>query len=209
MTEKFSARNEDVVRLIDAYPLAWIASGAGTDAKASLLPLRAALTDDGSIRAFAGHLARANELAAALIANPMAVVLFLGPQGYISPSWMADRTQAPTWNYASARFAVKVTFLDGADALRAHLDDLVRAMERKIGGDWSIQDMRSRFDALAGRIVAFRADVVSQHVKFKLGQDERDDVFDDIVKALDTANDRALLDLMIAFNKDRPRRDSR
>ncbi len=207
IAEKFSASNEETVRLIDTYPLAWIVAGAGTEAKASLLPLRAVVADDGRITALMGHCARANEVVTALRANPAAVVLFLGPHGYISPSWMRDRTQAPTWNYASARFAVRITLVDDARALRDHLDDLVQAMERKIGGRWSVADMGPRFESLAERIVAFRADVVSHHVKFKLGQDERDDVFDDILAALAAGDDRALLDLMTAFNRNRAGRE--
>lgn len=200
MNNIFAARDGgDVVRLVEGAPLAWMVAGGD----AALLPLLAAVAADGSVVALSGHLPRAHTLTAALRRDPAAMALFVGAQAYVSPSWMRDRTQAPTWNYASVCFRLRVTLLDDAAALRAHLDDLVATMERKIAGDWSVGEMGARYEQLAKRIVAFRAEIVSTHPRFKLGQDERDDVYEDIAAALDARGDEALASAMAMSNPGR------
>jgi transcriptional regulator len=117
--------------------------------------------------------------------HPRALLLFMGVNGYISPSWMRDRTQAPTWNYVGAQFLVDIEFIDDVPGRDAVLEDLVNAMETGRENAWSGAEMGARYAILANRIVAFRANIVQRRVKFKLGQDERDDVYADICTAMD------------------------
>lgn len=188
----FAARSpQDVTRLVTAHPLAWVVSDGP---HATLLPLRATLADDGSIVGLRGHFARANPQVAALRAKPGALLLFLGPHGYISPSWMEDRTQAPTWNYASAQFQVELDFFEEQGALEELLRDLIGAMEQGRARPWHEKEMGARYEKLARGIIGFDARILSAHAKFKLGQDERRDVFADITAAL--AQDPASADLL-------------
>jgi predicted FMN-binding regulatory protein PaiB len=150
-----------------------------------------------------GHMSRANPLVAALQARPRALAMFMGPQGYVSPSWMADRTQAPTWNYASAQFVVDVTFT-GTDAeLDPLMSDLVGAMESQRPRAWSAGEMGPRYRKLADRVIGFHAAVRAARVKFKLGQDERDDVYGDIVRGLAAEGRNELLEWMQRSNPGR------
>src|SRR5690606_27493143 len=98
--------DQDLVRLVRDHPLAWIVSGEGEDFGASLLPLLPILSREGALTGLWGHFSRANPQFARLQRDGRAAILFLGPSGYISPSWMNDRSQAPTWNYASAQCLV-------------------------------------------------------------------------------------------------------
>jgi transcriptional regulator len=165
------------------------------------------LTDAaGRITTLVGHFPRSHAQAARLRESPRATLLILGPHGYISPSWMQDRTQAPTWNYASAQFAVDVELVDEAPALETHLNDLVNAMEAGGPRPWRVAETASRYESLSRRIVMFRAHVRDLRAKFKLGQDERDDVYQDIVAGLDRAQGGELLSWMSGFNPDRPAR---
>jgi transcriptional regulator len=54
--------------------------------------------------------------------------------------------------------------------------------------------MGERYNQLKRHIVAFHADVLETHARFKLGQDENDVVFKDIVDGL---GDRTLADWMV------------
>jgi len=61
--------------------------------------------------------------------------------------------------------------------------------------------MGLRYQSLAQRVIGFRANVRAIRAKFKLGQDERDDVFRDIVAGLGQSSDQdALLEWMKLFN---------
>ncbi len=203
---KYGARSPgDVARLVLENPLAWIVSSVGSGPRSTLLPLRPCFGDDGRITRLLGHFARGNPQVPQLKHRPEASILFLGPQGYISPSWYADRTQAPTWNYASVEFTVEIEFHDDPERLEAVLRDLGDAMEAGRPDAWSIEDMGDRYHQLAPRVVAFDAVVREERAKFKLGQDERDDVYADIRRALSRRErDGELLAWMERFNSARP-----
>jgi predicted FMN-binding regulatory protein PaiB len=202
--EKFGPRTKsDVVDLVVENPLAWIVSGGMTAPAATLLPLRPVLAEDGTLTALTGHFARSNPQATALQRDPQALVLLLGPHGYISASWMADRTQASTWNYASAWFAVELTFFDDETRLKTLLTDLIAAMEKERPHGWSSAEMGPRYEKLARGIIGFEARIVQANPRFKLGQDERDDVYGDIRTALSEPDNEALLRWMERFNPGR------
>jgi transcriptional regulator len=131
-----------------------------------------------------GHFARANPQVDMLRRQPRALAIFMGPQGYVSPSWMRDRTQAPTWNYATVHMDVEVALEDNNTATDNALSKLVAHMERDRTAAWSALDMGDRYARLATAVVAFRARVISTTAKFKLGQNERRDVFNDILRGL-------------------------
>ena len=189
---------QDVTRLLHAQTLGWIVSG--TDLRATVLPLRPVVDDDGQVVRLLGHMARSNPQAAALRADPSALILLLGPHGYVSPSWMEDRMQAPTWNYASVQFRVEARLIDDPAGLEAHLRDLVGAMEAGRPNAWSVDEMGARYASLSQRIVGFEARVVETRARFKLGQDERADVFADILAGLEREGAPDLLAWMKDFD---------
>lgn len=204
----FGARSpDDLVELLRQSPLAWLTSGAAESFQASLLPLLPACAADGRLTGFSGHLPRANPQVARLRADPRAAVLLLGPNGYVSPSWMRDRRWAPTWNFASAQCLVEVRFLEGEEALKAHLEELVGAMEAGRSRPWRIEEMGERYRRLAPRIVAFVAELREVRERFKLGQDEGDPAFADMSAALEREGADTLLEWMNRFNPARGRRD--
>jgi transcriptional regulator len=195
--------DEQVLRLVLEHPLAWIVSLDDGGFRATPLPLRPRVGGDGRIEMLEGHMARSNALHAALQRNARALVLFCGSQGYISPSWMSDRTWAPTWNYAVVQFLVTIAFDESPARLDAHLHDLVGAMERGRPLAWHPSEMGARYEKIKSRIVPFEAKVLDQRAKFKLGQDEKDSVFAEITAALDRSGSNELLAWMRELNPDR------
>ena len=206
----FAARTpHDVADLARAHPLAWVVSAGAGGPLATPLPLLVHTDAAGCITGIEGHFTRANPQVAALRADPQALLLWLGPQGYVSPSWLADRTQAPTWNYASAQCRVAITFVDDEAATRAHLEALVALHEAGRPSAWQVPEMGERYALLAARIIAFRAEPLALRERFKLGQDERDDVRADIVAGLQRSGGEALCDWMRRFDATgRPARDT-
>jgi transcriptional regulator len=200
----FAPKNDaQVLRLVLEHPLAWVVSLDAGEFRATPLPLRPCVGGDGRIEALEGHMARSNPLHAALQREARALILFSGPQGYISPSWMSDRTWAPTWNYAVVQFLVTIAFDETPARLDAHLSDLVSAMERGRPRAWHPSEMGARYEKIKNRIVPFEAKVLEQRAKFKLGQDERDTVFAEITEALGRSGSDALLTWMRELNPGR------
>lgn len=200
--------NDDLARLIEKHPLAWVVSAAPETFRSTLLPLRILERDaDGGIARLRGHFARSNKHLALLKANPRATALFLGAHGYVSPSWMRDRSQAPTWNYVSAQFQLELTFHEDPDRIDAALRDLVEGMEAGRPGRWNVDEMGKRYAGLACGVVAFDAKVLWAEPKYKLGQDERGDVYADIVSGLEADGGRDLVDWMNLYNAARKSND--
>jgi len=197
------ASDEQVLRLVLAHPLAWVVSLDGGSFRATPLPLRPRAVAGGRIEAIEGHMARSNAHCAALQRDGQALLLFSGPQGYISPSWISNRTWAPTWNYAVAQFFVTIAFDEAPARLDAHLGDLVETMERGRENAWSPSEMGERYATLKRMIIPFEAKVLEQRAKFKLGQDERDTVFAEITAALGRSGQDELLEWMKELNPDR------
>ncbi len=200
---KFAARDDtQITRLITDNQLAWIISRDNPNT-ATPLPLRPERVENGRLVSLIGHYARSNPQVAQLQNEPHATLLFMGPNGYVSPSWFADRTQAPTWNYACANFDARIEFLDNHDDLDRIVRDLVDAMEANRENRWRIEEMHARYEQLLLRIIPFRAHVLDIHAKFKLGQDERDDVYPEIIHGLSASGNKALIELMNEANPGR------
>lgn len=190
---------QDVLRLLREQPFGWLICGQGESFRASAIPFRPRLDPSGTLVGLWGHLPRSNPQVEWLRRDPRAEILILGANGYISPSWMTDRTQAPTWNYASIQFLTDIVFLEDDAALERILRDLVGAMEAGRTNAWSIEDMGARYARLAQRIIAFEANIVEIRPRFKLGQDERRDVFADIMSGLEAGGTDDLRKWMADF----------
>lgn len=173
-----------IADLIEANPLAWVTSRAGEVSIATPLPLVGDYDSEGRLTALIGHFALANRQVAALRAEPRALILFSGPQAYVSPKHVANRSWAPTWNYSVARFDCRIDF--DPDANDAALRRLTDKMEAMCGDGWTVDEVGSpRYGVMKTRIIAFRAEILACDATFKLGQDERADDFDTIIAGLE------------------------
>lgn len=178
----------------------WVRDTEGMFATAAPVCLQ---TANGEITSLVGHAPRAGRFGHALAETSEAHMVVVGPNSYVSPSWFSNRTQAPTWNYASAQFSVQVKLVDEAAFLNDHLEELVSIVERNHERPWSVDEMGERYQQLSKRIVAFDAKVVSWDARFKLGQDEPGETYSEILTALQSAGDDPLLSWMQEFNRER------
>jgi len=200
--DRYTPRSaDDVRRLLLDHPFAWVVSAGEGDIRATALPVRPLFDADGSVSTLIGHFARANPQGELLRRHLRALILFLGPHGYVSPSWLTDRTQAPTWNYASAQFLVEIELVEDAAGLEALLRDLIGAMEAGRDRPWRQEEMGPRYQRLARGIIGFRGRVVERRPRFKLGQDERADVFPEILAGLARDGAGELRAWMESFDK--------
>lgn len=174
----FTVAESELLHAFAGQPLAWMQS-LGQPALASPLPLL--LQRQGEHLSLWGHIARANPLVEALRADSRAQVLWLGLHGYQSPSWLSDRSQAPTWVYQAARLAVRVVLQDDPAAGEAAVGRLAVALEAGHPEPWRVSEMGARLARLLDGIVAFEAEVVEIVTRFKLGQDEAPELLDQAI----------------------------
>lgn len=183
MASPFEPRSsDDILKLIAEYPLAWVVSQSGEAFAATPLPMLAECDDAGRLVSLLGHFALRNPQVEMLRGQSRAQILFMGPQGYISPSMAGDPAWGPTWNYAVVRFTVDIAF--DPQENDAALARLVAKSESDVGLNWTVDQLGPRYADMVKHIIAFRATIVDAKATFKLGQDERPDIFGRIVESL-------------------------
>jgi len=194
----------DVAELIERHPLASIISCNDGDFTVTPLPLRAQIGADGAIRRLVGHFARSNPHVGVLRRNPRALVLFRGEHSYVSPSWVSDRTFAPTWNHTGVQLVVDFELKEDPQILGEVLRDMVDAMEAGRPNPWHVEETGARYAKITPHIVAFHAHVREMKAVFKLGQDERPQIYHDIMAGLSQqAGATPLVDWMKRYNTHR------
>ncbi|AKM09485.1 FMN-binding negative transcriptional regulator [Croceicoccus naphthovorans] len=166
----------DIDRLVRDYPLAWLVTRNFNSAP---LPLIAEHAEDGTIASLFGHCGRRNLIVADLRDDPLALILFNGPSGYISNRHVSEPNWGPTWNYAAVRFVAEVEFVEAETA--SSVDRLLDHLEGSDKPHWTPDQLGDRYENMLSQIIAFRAHVREVRPTFKLGQDERPDVLAEIV----------------------------
>jgi transcriptional regulator len=165
------AKPEHTLRIIQEHPLA---SLIGNDEQGfpyvTHLPIHASETDDsGAPSLLLGHLAKANPQAQFLIDRPAALLTFLGPHAYMSPSVYPDIQRVPTWNYLAVHVRVKARLLPQEQAKDALLKMLIADHEPAYAQQWRSL-VESYTHAMLQAIVAFEFDVEHIETKIKLNQ---------------------------------------
>jgi transcriptional regulator len=196
------AKDDQAFELVTNHPLAWVVT---EPLSALLLPVRPVTAPDGELTKLKGHFPRSSPMLRRLQEQPRALVLFTGPAAYISPSWLRNRAQAPTWASASVAFECEFAFDDTGASLRSNLADLVDAMEAGRPDPWTLDELGERYDRLAAGIIAFSADIVASREAFRLGQNEDAASFADILSGLSSEGNLDLVSMMEAHRPDKSR----
>jgi transcriptional regulator len=157
---------------IDAGGLAifvTIAHGAPTATHVPMLLSR----DEGPLGTVHFHLARANPQWQA--SSGTALVIFPGPDGYVSPSAYPAKAEhgrvVPTWNYVTVHASGTPEFYHDAGRLHALVSRLTARHEARQPAPWAVTDAPAAYTAQMLRAivgVALRIDTL--HGKWKLGQ---------------------------------------
>jgi transcriptional regulator len=140
----------------------------------------------GHLRA---HIARANPLAGKIGAGLDCLVVFHGPQHYISPNWYAtkaaDSRVVPTWNYEAVHVSGRLTLVDDAAWLRNFLDELTGEHESSQPRPWRPDDAPPDYlERMLRAIVGIRVDITGMVGKAKLSQNQPEANRKSVVAAL-------------------------
>ncbi|CAN5738355.1 FMN-binding negative transcriptional regulator [soil metagenome] len=116
-----------------------------------------------------GHVAKPNPHWRYLQARPRAVVTFLGPHAYLSPSVYPDLARVPTWNYLTVHCTVQAHLIDAPQAKDALLKKLIGEHEPAYVDQWRGLGEEFAHKMLSG-IVAFELPLTELQCKLKLNQ---------------------------------------
>jgi transcriptional regulator len=120
-----------------------------------------------------GHCAKPNAQWRHLQARPRAVVSFLGPHAYMSPSVYPDLARVPTWNYLAVQCVVQARLVETPDEKDVLLKRLIEQHEPPYAQQWRDLGEEFQHKMLAG-IVGFELRVTELQCKIKLNQHRRE-----------------------------------
>jgi len=116
-----------------------------------------------------GHCAKPNPHWRYLQERSAALVTFLGPHAYLSPSVYLDVARVPSWNYLAVHCTVRATLIDDPMAKDALLKKLIADHEPAYAARWRSLGEEFARKMLAG-IVGFELQVLKMQCKLKLNQ---------------------------------------
>lgn len=183
-----------IVELIRSQNFALIISSGTEGLNASSVPV---MVNDGCT-AITGHIARANPFWKNLDDREVLVV-FQGPNHYISPPWYGEETAVPTWNYAVVHVRGIFHAISDDDTAMGIIDQLVDFHESKIGQEWKADWSRESYRKRLQGLVAFEIRVDSVEAKWKLSQDHPRESRVNVatmLRKIDTENSRKIAEWM-------------
>jgi len=160
--------------LIRAHPLGLLICAGPSGLVANPIPFL--IENDGSaFGTLRAHLARANPQLRDLAAADECLVVFQGPQRYITPSWYLTKQETgkvvPTWNYATVHVWGRPRVIDDPDWLRQQITDLTDTHEHPRAEPWAVTDAPESFiQAQMKGIVGLEIPIARIEGKWKMSQ---------------------------------------
>jgi transcriptional regulator len=140
-------RLETLHELIRAHPLATLITAGAGGLIANLVPF--ILADNGDKGTLRAHIAKANDQIDALKAGAETLVIFHGPEAYITPSWYVSKREhgrvVPTWNYAVVQVRGTPRVVDDPEWLRVQIEALTSSQEVQRSKPWKVTDAPEPF----------------------------------------------------------------
>jgi transcriptional regulator len=134
-------------------------------------------THQGPHGTLLGHVSRANPVWRALTPSTPSIVMFHGPQAYITPHWYPGKSEhgrvVPTWNYAVVHAHGVARTVEDPDPLRRLMQRLTAAQEAGQSTPWHMSDAPPDYiRALLRGIVGIEIPIDRLEGKLKASQDE-------------------------------------
>ncbi|MCJ2096192.1 FMN-binding negative transcriptional regulator [Methylobacterium sp. J-072] len=163
--------------LIRAHPLGLLITRGSDGLVANPVPFL--LDESGPYGTLRAHLARANPQWQALAEADECLVVFQGPQGYVTPDWYVSKREhgrvVPTWNYATVHAWGRPRVIEDVDWLRRQIADLTALREAPRATPWAVDDAPAPFVAAQLQaIVGIEIPITRIEGKWKMSQNRPD-----------------------------------
>ena len=174
--------------LMQAYPLATLVSHGPDGLSANHIPLQLDTTagPNGTLR---GHIARANPLSKASAVDGETLLIFRGPESYISPYAYATKAEhgkvVPTWNYVAVHAYGELRVIDDPAWIFSQLSALTATNEAALPQPWAVSDAPTEYiEKMLGAIVGIEISITRLLGKWKVSQNQPAENQASLVEAL-------------------------
>jgi transcriptional regulator len=161
-------------QLIRTHPLGLLISAGPSGLLANPVPFL--VVPDASERGtLQCHISRANTQWRDLAAVEECLVVFQGPQDYVTPSWYETKRETgkvvPTWNYATVHAWGRPHVIEDENWLRKQIDALTRSREASRAAPWHVEDAPADYvSAQIKGIIGIEIPIARIEGKWKMSQ---------------------------------------
>ncbi|HEX4488494.1 MAG TPA: FMN-binding negative transcriptional regulator [Terriglobales bacterium] len=158
---------------------------------ATHVPLRLLESATGTAK-LQGHMSRANPHWRLFEQEQQSLVIFSGPNAYVSARWY-DHVNVPTWNYIAVHVYGKAQLVTDAGEMHELIKGLVDRYER---GLYTVESLPEDFlgPQMKG-IVGFEISVDEVQASFKLSQNRDQKNYDNVITELRKSDDTKAQDV--------------
>jgi transcriptional regulator len=163
--------------LLRSHPLGTLVVLADNELVANHIPFLVN-PDKGTNGTLCGHVARPNPVWKMFGNTVEAMVIFQGPESYITPSWYpskhADGKAVPTWNYAVVHAYGQPKVIEDGGWLLEHVTQLTKVHEGGQALPWEVSDAPRDFtEQMISRIVGIEIPISKLQGKWKVSQNRK------------------------------------
>ncbi|WP_075322486.1 FMN-binding negative transcriptional regulator [Acidithiobacillus albertensis] len=175
--DSFSEKRPEIIQeMIRSHPLATIVSMGNDGLEANHIPLYLTFGQESQI-VLQGHVARANPLWREGYLRSDVLVIFQGPQHYISPSWYITKAETgkvvPTWNYTIVHAYGELKVKDNPEWIRQQMVAMTDQQEQNFPHPWHVDDAPPEFtEQVIKQVVGIEIFVTRWMGKWKVSQNQ-------------------------------------
>ena len=168
-------RPEVLHELVRTHPLGLLITLGPGGLQANPIPFILDADPAGGAPTLRAHVARANPVWREARTDVESLVVFQGPQAYISPSMYPTKAATgkvvPTWNYVSVQARGSLRVMDDAAWARGLVTRLTDRHEAARAVPWAVSDAPADYvDTMLGAIVGIEITLTSLTGKWKVTQ---------------------------------------
>jgi transcriptional regulator len=168
-------RPEVLAELMQSHPLGLLVTQGDSGLQVNPIPFVFDADPAGGPGVLRAHVARANPVWREARTDTESLVVFQGPQAYVSPGWYPSKAEhgkvVPTWNYCIVQGRGLLRVIDDAAWVHAFVTRLTNHHEETQDRPWAVNDAPPDFVATMQRaIVGIEITLTALTGKWKASQ---------------------------------------
>ena len=173
---KFNQNEESqLIAIMREYPFATLVTHTEAGIEATHLPVILGQADGKTI--IKAHIAKANKLWQTVKAGADSLLIFNGPNCYVSPNYYPTKKESgkavPTWNYVVVHVKGAISFIDDEKWIYNLINSLTQVHESTQDTPWSISDAPDTYiNKMLSAIVGIEIAIDSIEGQWKLSQNQ-------------------------------------
>jgi transcriptional regulator len=172
----FDEQRPDVLQaLVRRHPFGLLVTQTADGPVANGIPFLLDPDGAGGLGTLRGHVARANPVWREAATDVPSLVVFQGPDAYVSPSWYPSKAEhgkvVPTWNYVMVQARGRLRAIDDPAWLLRFLTRLTERHEAERDAPWAVSDAPADYvQTILRAIVGIELELTSLTGKWKVTQ---------------------------------------